>query len=676
MSFNVLDARKEGYSDKDIAEHLASKKNPPFKLKEALNEGHSYSQVIDHLLSNQVDSEVPVLDESGRLVFDEYKNEKPKTSIADNLIGAGETALTAATGATGGAVGMIGGTVEGIVDSIREGKFGTQEGAKQAQETAMKRAGQLTYEPRTQAGKEQTQMLGELAELIPLAPLIGSEAQVIRAATQPAKIAARAAAGSASKKIQNLINSRRPEVQVFTTSGQLTPEAMQVIQQNDLDRMVRGLLSPEQAENYNLFVSRGVQPTRADVTRSVSDQRELREALKEEGPVVDVVSGQERRIRSLIEGEADRLDQTTGGGVSTRSTAGTQIFEAMDDFATRSDRLINAAYKEAKIQGRADGRVVNPGNLATTVLSNRKADRATGGKISELEGVLEQHGILSTNANGKLVLTNKRITVEEAESLRQDMNRMHSSTKQGPEGAGARSYIRKFKEALDGDVERAVGADIFAEARKAKRDYENVIGRGKRNKRDLAKRELLKDIIENKIPEEKIVERLLSAPKAELKRIKQFLLSEHAGDKGSQAFDSFKSVVIRDLLDRSINKGTTVGGEPEFNPAKLGTAVSKFKQRGIYDELFNPEEQKLISDVIRIGEIRRPDTLVRSGRGPSSFALTALLRSPLVTKFPLLGKYISDVADDYAAKRRDDRLLSPISGVDQSVQSAASRQQR
>ena len=78
--------------------------------------------------------------------------------------------------------------------------------------------------------------------------------------------------------------------------------------------------------------------------------------------------------------------------------------------------------------------------------------------------------------------------------------------------------------------------------------------------------------------------------------------------------------------------------------------------------------------MIKIGTIRTPDQAVSSGRGPSSFALTALVRSPLITKFPLLGEYIKDVGEAYSARRRDARLLDPMGGVEESVIRAAGRQ--
>lgn len=87
---------------------------------------------------------------------------EPERGIGEQLTGIGETALSALTGATGGSVGMLGGLIEGLYKSHKEGTLGTPEGVKDVERTAMQRAGQLTYEPRTEAGAEMAQELGEL----------------------------------------------------------------------------------------------------------------------------------------------------------------------------------------------------------------------------------------------------------------------------------------------------------------------------------------------------------------------------------------------------------------------------------------------------------------------------------------------------------------------------------
>lgn len=677
MAFDINGAKKAGYSDQEIADHLAKKND--FDVQGALSSGYSYEEILSHL--ETLDSKPKTSDFFEVPDFDAPQGQtaqpvqKEDRTMGDRLAGAGEAALTTVTGALAGAPAMIAGTVEGIGKSIAEGKFGTPQGAREAQETAMRRAGQVTYQPRTEAGQEYVETIGQVAEALPVVPLLAAESAAIRSGIQGARMAAPVMTNRARAQIKNLVSRERPEVQVFTPEGTLTPDAMRVISQSEIENQVKGLLSPEEAERYNLFKSRGIEPTRSDITRSVSDQRELREALKEDGPVVDAVAEQERRMRQLIENEADRLDENIGESALTRDVIGSRIFESINDFTSKSDDAVNAAYDAARLQGRADGRVVIAGDLAQTVISQKKSDASLGGLVSRAENILEEQGIIKENDQGKMVITNKRLTVDEAEEIRQLLNDEYRAAKVGPEGGQQRTFINSLKNKIDSDVERAVGSDIFADARREKAKFENVIGRDRRDKRDTARRELLRNIIENKIPEDKIVEQILTADKASFKQVKDFLLSDNGGEQGARAFNNLKSFVLRDLLNRSLNKRTLVGGEPEFNSVKLGDAVAKLKQRGIYTELFTPEEQKLIKDVIEIGQLRTTDNLVRSGRGPSSFAVTALMRSPLIARFPVVGEYIKDVADSYAARRRDTRLLNPISGLEPAVQRAASRQQ-
>jgi hypothetical protein len=59
-----------------------------------------------------------------------------ESSFADNAIGAGEAALTLATGATGGLLGTVGGFAEGVFDEVNSGQFGTPEAANRIADSA------------------------------------------------------------------------------------------------------------------------------------------------------------------------------------------------------------------------------------------------------------------------------------------------------------------------------------------------------------------------------------------------------------------------------------------------------------------------------------------------------------------------------------------------------------
>lgn len=117
-------------------------------------------------------------------------------SLGEKIVGAGETALTLATGATGGTVGMIGGTLKGLAEQILSGQFGSQEAANLVQKSAMQGAQALTYAPHTQSGQEQVQAVGEVLQNVPpVIPAIGPTGAV----STGAKTAAPAVAATAGR---------------------------------------------------------------------------------------------------------------------------------------------------------------------------------------------------------------------------------------------------------------------------------------------------------------------------------------------------------------------------------------------------------------------------------------------------------------------------------------------
>ena len=104
---------------------------------------------------------------------------KPEASFGEKAIGVGEAALSAATGATAGTAGMIAGTLRGFAEEVRSGRFGTNEAADRIENYAAQMASELTYEPRTEKGREYVQDLGELgAQAAPLAGLGGELAMI------------------------------------------------------------------------------------------------------------------------------------------------------------------------------------------------------------------------------------------------------------------------------------------------------------------------------------------------------------------------------------------------------------------------------------------------------------------------------------------------------------------
>lgn len=130
------------------------------------------------------------------------QEQAPEPSMGEKALGLAEAGLTTATGATGGLVGMVGGTLQGLIDEIRSGEFGSNEAANRIEKRATELMTALTYQPRTEEGQEYVQDIGDAgAALAPLAGLAGPMAQ-IGALSKAAMPQTQAAANQAAKMAQ------------------------------------------------------------------------------------------------------------------------------------------------------------------------------------------------------------------------------------------------------------------------------------------------------------------------------------------------------------------------------------------------------------------------------------------------------------------------------------------
>ena len=91
-------------------------------------------------------------------------------SFTDKAVGAGEAALTMLTGATSGAAGYLASAPQGAINEIT--------GSGEGMENAQAMAAQNTYSPRTEAGKEYVQWLGETLGVLPPTMGLGGRASV------------------------------------------------------------------------------------------------------------------------------------------------------------------------------------------------------------------------------------------------------------------------------------------------------------------------------------------------------------------------------------------------------------------------------------------------------------------------------------------------------------------
>ena len=631
-------------------------------------------------------------------------------SLIDRARGVGEVALQGLSSLPATITFPVG-TAAAIAENVASGDFGTRQGAQRAQERAMELTDTLNpfpvYEPQTREGQRYSQAVEQaLGSLPPVAATAGQ--QIISAASRLPSATrenvvdtAKDVVDTAKDVVETVIPERMQRmsarqmaalrrkisgiddrVKVFEQDGTITPEAIEVLsRQQEADSRRADVPSedieftPKRLETYNAFLRQGIQPTRANITGSTNEQSMQQQAKKQDGIIRDVIAQQNSDIAKKIDEQFDLASDVELNRIpddfvidGTDISTGSNIFKAADNFAEKSENAIDDAYRVARENANKNP-VVDPRPLFNSVMATLGADRANRGVPSAVQNELLQMGVVTKNKQGKLNV-NRQITVEEAESIRQYLN---SFFKDKPE---ARPTIRRFKDALDSAVESATGGDVFIEARRLKTEYQKAIDKAqieydpktgeakrvKRGARDKSRKNLVTDIIEGRIDEDKIFNRVDSAGSNDFRNFYSFM-TEFAGDEGKAALQSLKARYWKKMLDTIKLEGSRTGGVPDVSYGKLKGFVNKLIQNGKFPLIFNKAERALIEDLLQITNSMVMDRSVQSGDGPSGAAI-AKLGDRLLQSFaasnmvPIPDNYLTKQLSKNEQKKIEKRLLN------------------
>ena len=590
---------------------------------------------------------------------------REQESFGDMARGVGEVALETITSIPKG-IASIPATAVAIGQTALEGDFGTAKGARELGGKVQELTSgldPLIYQPKTRTGQELSETLGRVASNIP--PVLGPVASNLKLASSSDF----AALDNQIKKYQR--KKQLKEVQVFNPDGSITPEAQNIVKRANEENDAEMQFTPEMVENYNVFVQYGITPTRANVTQSIDDKSDQKDALKRTGPVAERVAEQQKRQKKIFEERRDKLAED-GDGTDIRT--GEIVFKAIDDFAEAAENSIKAAYDVARNRGAIEGRAITLEPLAIAVKSQMGKDRQSGGVVSAVETELLNEGILIRNADGKVVPNQglaRNITVDQAESIRKYLNRLFQSSK-GNEGAI--DLINLFKRLIDESVENAVGKDIFKEARRLNTDYKKTIERTRKSRRDKSKKNLLEDILQSKVDADQIPKRLTNAGIDDFKGVMNFLRSDESGALGDQAIKNIKANFLNKMLDKITLKGSTVMGEPEISFTKMDDFVRELRRTGKYNQIFDAGERAFIDDMLRIAKAMSTDKAIQSGSGPSGKAIGRLMEYIALSKVPGIN-VIAPIASEKLGELRaylnrsatDRRLLNVPEGFEEFV---------
>ena len=455
-------------------------------------------------------------------------------------------------------------------------------------------------------------------------------------------------------------NPSQEFVEALAESGQTFDD---VVQQATRE-LREEALEPREAARQTFLRSQGIEPTRAQISRNAADFQAQQEAAKTSNAVRQALEEQEAFLTSRFDNAV--LDTAGRANLPTSS-----VVDAVTGKATRLDREISDLYRIAREAAPTEKNV----RFSTTANTLRRlAPRNTpaGGVIKTIRDDLRQRGVLN-----KRFKATGRIDVETAEEVRKLANQLFD-----PANPFGNAQLRTIKDAIDDDVFRAAGRDVFERGRQAKAAFENELSRAKVSKFDTRKANLVRDVLENRINPDTMVQDVVLSKKWRASDVEQLrdYMTAPAGTvgipgsrafppmdipienvAGIQAFNDLRAEVLQTIKDRSFIGPEDAQGFRALSRDKLQRVLEQIgpQKRAV---LFSPDENRFLDDMLEVSRLREPVRGTALGRGPSAQAIGRLERT--IERIPGLAEAFRVIRTDLETgpvlRARVGRIAQPI----------------
>lgn len=213
----------------------------------------------------------------------------PDPNFLEKLGGAGEAALSMGSGIVGGLVGNI----AGVGKSLTGGKFGTAAGANEGQQVANDVSRAMTYQPRTQAGRDIIGTVGDVMDATKIAGLNPFQAAELAAVSGPVASAAAQGVTKGTAKVSGTVGDlvRKPEP-AMQGMGAATTEQEAI----------------RRARAQNLPVP--IKLSKGEATRDFEQQRFEKETMKDSSAGEPLRQHAADNVQKVIQNFESWIDQT------------------------------------------------------------------------------------------------------------------------------------------------------------------------------------------------------------------------------------------------------------------------------------------------------------------------------------------------------------------------------
>lgn len=590
----------------------------------------------EQLQQRAATTDVPVLDQQGRPVQPPAPAPAPEPTPSEYAVGAAEALGTMATGVPAFAA-QVGGTLGATAASILRGEFGTPEAAQMIQQTAMEQAQRPLYVPRTQAGQEMVQAIGQAAEVIPpfvpMAAELGMAGRMAGAATRqaaaPVGQAVRATREAAAETGAGLREAMTPMPETPAQAAARSAGAAETAAAAQRRATAESLPVPFEGPS---------QLTAGQASRDSDQLKFEKEIAKYQvgKPLRERVENQTQTLLGNFDAMVDRLEPIN---VDPREL-GMGVDKALVNRAEVKRRQIRKAYEKAR----------ETGDMEAPVVMAPLAQRAT--ELIRYEGVspnikairneARRLGAIIEDENGNILPGT--VTVNNSEILRQFVNEATDWT--NPREA---LFAKRFTGAIDEATEGA-GGDAYKQARRLRRQFADEFENASLTARLLSTKPKSDD---RKVAYEDVFDKIIvSSPLEEMNKTRSTLL--RSGKEGKQAWQDLKAYGIEYIKQRVMSPSQTDSrGNPLISTDKFQRIIQAMDRRGKLESLYGKRQAQTLRDLADIAGViyTAPPGVINTSQTTSAFevALDSVITfgltgipAPAATTLKESAKYIKD----------------------------------
>ena len=523
--------------------------------------------------------------------------ETPPSTLSEKAFGAGETALTLGTGAIAAPIASVVGTLGQAGREIVGGDFGSPEAAQRIAQAAEQAGQGYTYQPRTQAGREQLQAVGEaLSPLESLPPVIGGlgvqSATLGKSAIPQGVVTAQRTGQAIAPLVEKATQAAQRPIQAATnavrTGAQSVREAVGIGRATDNAAPANiGAAQVDQATVRQALAQDLPYPPQLTEGQLSRDPAQLKfEVETSKDPELGVPLRQRQEEQhQVMQQNIDAFIDMTGAKATNMREVGLAVDSALQKQMQADKNRVRVAYAKADKSEEAMTPVdltqpVKAGdNEAMSVIDylNSQPELPTTPILTSAKRTAESLGIAKRGENGELIPNSP--TIKQMEKWRQEIN---ANTNQEAPNIRQTAILKDMIDQHVGPVEGAL--------------YKAARNERKRMARHWESNAIIKDLTtkkagteDRKVALEDVQKRIIyDGSLDDLRTARRALLT--SGEEGKQAWKDIQGQTLQEIKDTATSGvAPDAQGNQMISPAALNKAIRRLDDDGKLDFIFGQQ---------------------------------------------------------------------------------------